>query len=102
MRRRQLPHLEQLLAVVLEQRLARRQADVVAALGSGGAESRALAAREEQSGHLATCNHRQPTAAHLRRLGLGNISKRLGLEGRELLVGALLLRVGERGLEELR
>jgi hypothetical protein len=94
-------HLEHLLGVVLEEALARGQPDVVATLGRARAEARALSTRQQQGGHLAACDHREPT--RLQRLDLAGRQVCERHDSREGLAfhGALLC-TGERRLEHAR
>ena len=49
-------HGDDALGLQLEQRLVRGELDVVAALGAGTAQARALAASKEQDSQLALCS----------------------------------------------
>eukprot|EP00964_Phaeocystis_antarctica_P144913 scaffold110805_cov47-Phaeocystis_antarctica.AAC.2 len=85
------------LAVVLEERLVRRHADVVAAFGRAGAEPRALPTREQQGARLALRDVGQP----VRPVAGGRLRRqarqlRHVLEGRQV---ARLARLRERRLE---
>jgi hypothetical protein len=102
-RRGQPPHLQYALGVVLEDGLAREQADVVAPLWRRRAQPRPLPSREQHCRHLSARNHLQAVLAHRRHLFRWQVVEVLHVrEGLEALRGGLVCRVRQRRLQQLR